>query len=100
VAKVAGAVHEAAMHMVAARLGVGYGISYIGHNGSAAIAMAQSPGLNRTGPEFPPRLSIRPLLYFASMIWTGSPLAILVNYACHPLSFNPTIGSIPLISQV
>jgi hypothetical protein len=89
VAKVAGAVHQAAMHMVAARLGVGYGISYIGHNRlrrnrDGTVTWFEP---NWTGASTAPVDPTVAVLRIDDL--TGSPLAILVNYACHPVIFHP-----------
>jgi hypothetical protein len=89
VVKVAEGIHRAAMHMVAARLGVGYGISYIGHNRLRR---------NRDGTVtwFEPNwteVSTAPLDPTVAVLriddLAGAPLAILVNYACHPVIFGP-----------
>jgi len=64
-----------------------------GNSGSSnradIVLQTEEPGSNRIGPEFPRRLSIRPSLYFTIDDSAGSPLAILVNYACHPVVFGP-----------
>jgi len=89
VAKVAGAVHQAATHMVSARIGVGYGISYIGHNrlrrnrdGTVTWFEPNWTGVSTAPVD--PTLAVLRIDDLA-----GSPLAILVNYACHPVVFGP-----------
>lgn len=89
VAKVAGAVHHAVTQLVPVRLGVGYGICYIGHNrlrrnrdGTVTWFEPDWTGVS-TAPVDPTVTVLR------IDDLTGSPLAILVNYACHPVIFGP-----------
>lgn len=88
-AKISGAIHEAATHTVAARISVGYGVAYIGHNrlrhnhdGSLTWFEKNWTGVS-TSPIDPTVSVIR----LDDM--SGSPLAILVNYACHPVIYGP-----------
>jgi len=89
VAKVAEAVRQAAMHMVPARLGVGYGISYIGHN---RLHRSRDGTVNWFEPNWT-AVSTAPVDPTVAVLriddLAGSPLAILVNYACHPVVFGP-----------
>lgn len=89
VVKVAEGIHRAAMHMVAARLGVGYGISYIGHNrlrrNRDGTVTWYEP--NWTGVSTAPVDPTVAVLRIDDL--AGAPLAILVNYACHPVIFGP-----------
>lgn len=86
---IADAIHLAAAHAVAARLGVGYGLAFIGHN-----RLRRNPGggvtwfeKNWTGVSTAP---IDPTVAVVRIDdLSGSPLAILVNYACHPVVFGP-----------
>jgi neutral ceramidase len=88
-AKISGAIHEAATHIVAARIGVGYGVAYVGHNrlrhnhdGSLTWFEKNWTGVP-TSPVDPTVSVIR----LDDM--SGNPLAILVNYACHPVIYGP-----------
>jgi hypothetical protein len=83
------AIDEARARMVEARVGVGVGQAIIGHNrrlvqsdGSVKMLWRNSTG-QPTGPIDPTvgviRVDDR----------HGHPLAILVNYACHPVVFGP-----------
>ncbi|HTU03468.1 MAG TPA: neutral/alkaline non-lysosomal ceramidase N-terminal domain-containing protein [Candidatus Sulfotelmatobacter sp.] len=83
--KIAGAIHRAALNLEPARLGAGYGDAYIGYNRrrvgpDGGVTMVWSdPDKNPYGP-------------FDSTVGVirvdredGTPIAILVNYACHPV---------------
>jgi hypothetical protein len=83
--KIAAAISEAARHLADARIGVGRGEVYIGYNrrvvrpdGSVTMLWT-NPGKQPTSPLDPTVLVMRiddP---------SGKPLAVLVNYACHPV---------------
>jgi hypothetical protein len=89
VGKIADAIHSAASHAVAARLGVGYGAAYIGHN---RLRRNSDGGVtwfekNWTGVSTSP---VDPTVGVLRIDDTsGAPLAILVNFACHPVIFGP-----------
>jgi neutral ceramidase len=86
--KVSRALEQAHQHAVEARLGTGYGVAYIGHN-----RLRVNPDgtvtwfeINKTMiPTAPidPTVSVLRVDTIA-----GQPLAILVNYACHPVIFG------------
>ena len=87
--KIARAVGEACEHLTEARLGTGYGRAYIGYNrrrvypdGSVTMFW-QNPDKVPTEPVDPTVSVLR--IDTAS----GKPLAILVNYACHPVILGP-----------
>src|SRR5262249_28040424 len=89
VRKITDAIHQAFTHGVPVRLGVGYGVAYIGHNrlrperdGSVTWFEKNWTGTS-TSPVDPTVAVIR----IDDM--TGSSLAILANYACHPVIFGP-----------
>jgi neutral ceramidase len=82
------AIHDAAEHEVPVRLGVGYGAAYIGYNrrhvdADGTISMLWS---NTTqAPTYP----VDPLVAVLRIDrLDGEPLAILVNYAAHPVTFG------------
>jgi neutral ceramidase len=87
--KIEHAIHEAEQSAVPVRLGVGYGEAYIGYNrrrvnSDGTITMIwQDPDKSPTWPV-DPTIS---LLRVDRM--DGQPLAILVNYAAHPVTFGP-----------
>jgi hypothetical protein len=89
VAKIAGAIHEAVSHMVPAKLGVGYGECQIGHNRlrierDGSVSWFEK---NWTGTATSPIDPTVCVLRVDGM--DGKPLAILVNYACHPVIYGP-----------
>jgi len=87
--KIADAIGEACSKLEAARIGVGLGQTVIGHNrrviqsdGSVKMLWRNSTG-QQTGMIDPTVGVIR--IDGAQ----GNPMAILVNYACHPVIFGP-----------
>lgn len=87
--KIIQGIGEARGRMVAARIGVGYGQTILGHNrrliqsdGSVKMLWRNSTG-QPTGVIDPSVGVIR------VDDQQGNPLAILVNYACHPVVFGP-----------
>jgi hypothetical protein len=83
--KTAGAIEQAQRRMIPVRIGVGYGVSYIGHNrrrvhpdGTVSMFFAN-----------PTRVPTSPVDPTVSVVRidseAGTPYAILVNYACHPV---------------
>jgi neutral ceramidase len=87
-AKVEQAVEEAHQNAVEARLGTGYGVAYIGHNrlrdnpDGTASWFERNPTMVATAPVDP---TVAVLRVDNSQ---GEPIAILVNYACHPVIFG------------
>jgi len=83
--KIAGAIHQAALGLEPARIGAGYGDAYIGYN------------RRRVGPDGgvtmlwsnPDKVPSGPADSTVGVIRVdrddGTPIAILVNYACHPV---------------
>jgi neutral ceramidase len=89
VGKVARAIHEATSHLVPARLGVGYGVAYIGHNRLLHHRDGEVTWLepNWTGI---PTAPLDPTVVVVRVDSAdGAPLAILANYACHPVIYGP-----------
>ncbi len=87
--RIAQAIGEARGRMVPARIGVGFGQTVIGHNrrliqsdGSVKMLWRNSAG-QTTAPIDPVVGVIR------VDDARGNPIAILVNYACHPVIFGP-----------
>jgi hypothetical protein len=83
--KIAQAIHDAASQAVPARLGVGYGVAYIGHN---RLRRSRQGGVtwfekNWTGTPTAPMDPTLAVLRLDDM--SGNPIALLVNYACHPV---------------
>ncbi|MDP8981462.1 MAG: hypothetical protein M3O35_12830 [Acidobacteriota bacterium] len=89
VQKIEQVIAEAAAALEPARIGSGFGMTYIGHNrrralpdGSMEMLWRDEPGVS-TSPVDPTVGVIR--INHAD----GKPLAILVNYACHPVVLGP-----------
>ena len=87
--RIAGAIGEARARLAPARIGVGIGQAVIGHNrrviqsdGTVRMLWRNSTG-QQTGMIDPTVGVIR------VDDGTGAPLAVLVNYACHPVIFGP-----------
>jgi hypothetical protein len=87
--KIAQAIGEARGRMVEARIGVGFGQTIIGHNrrlvqsdGSVKMLWRNSTG--QTGGPIDPTVGV-----IRVDDKQGNPIAILVNYACHPVVFGP-----------
>jgi len=89
VGRIANAVHEAAARAVPVRLGVGYGVAFIGNN---RLRIEHDGGIswfekNWTGT---PNAVVDPTVAVLRIDdMGGNPLAILVNYACHPVIYAP-----------
>ncbi len=83
------AILEAAARLEPARIGTGWGVSYIGHNRRHILPDGAARMLwgNQT------KLSSFPVDPTVGVIRIdrrrGSPLAVLVNYACHPVVLGP-----------
>lgn len=86
--KISGAIQEAAAHLVPARLGTGYGDTTIGYN----RRRVNSDGTVTMFWRNPTRVPTAPVDPIVSILRVdredGTPLAILVNYACHPVIFG------------
>jgi neutral ceramidase len=87
--KISAAVAEGSRHLVEARLGTGRGEVYIGYN----RRQVQPDGKVKmlwTNPSKQPTAPLDPtLLVMRVDDVQGRPLAIVVNYACHPVVFGP-----------
>jgi len=86
--KISAAVVAASRHLVDARIGSGRGEVYIGYN----RRQAQSDGTVKmlwTNPDKQPTAPLDPTVMVMRVDDAeGKPLAILVNYACHPVVFG------------
>ncbi len=87
--KIEQAIHNAAQHVVPVKLGVGYGDTYIGYNrrlinsdGSVTMLWSNTTQM----PTWPVDPTIA-VLRIDQM--DGQPLALLVNYSTHPVTFGP-----------
>ena len=86
--RIARAVDEAAAQLVAVQIGSGYGSTFIGHNripvepDGTVNGFARNPTKILTSPVDPTTAILR------IDRLNGQPLAILVNYACHPVVFG------------
>ena len=86
--KIDKAIHDAQQHTVPVRMGTGYGQAYIGYNrrridSDGAVTMIwDNPSRVPTWPVDPTITVLR----IDQM--DGQPLAILVNYAAHPVTFG------------
>lgn len=86
--KMSAAVVDASRHLVDARLGTGRGEVYIGYN----RRQVQPDGTVKmlwTNPGKQPTSPLDPTMFVMRVDDAeGKPLAILVNYACHPVVFG------------
>lgn len=87
--KIAIAIDEAEQNSQEARIGIGYGKIYVGHNRRLVNQDRTITWLDRNLTKIPtaPVDPVITVLRIDSEY--GSPLAILVNYACHPVIFGP-----------
>jgi hypothetical protein len=83
------AIVDASKHAVPVRLGVGYGAAYIGYN-RRAVASDGTVSMLWSNSTKVPTWPVDPLMAVLRIDhMDGQPLAILVNYAAHPV----TLGS-------
>ncbi|MGH9327123.1 MAG: neutral/alkaline non-lysosomal ceramidase N-terminal domain-containing protein [Terriglobia bacterium] len=88
-AKIEHAIGQAANQAQPVRLGTGYGVAYIGYNRrrvnpDGTITMIWNNAAQVPTAPVDPTVAV---LRIDRM--DGTPLAILVNYACHPVTFGP-----------
>jgi neutral ceramidase len=85
VEKIAAAVTDASHHLVQAKMGTGHGEVYIGYNRRQANADGKVTML-WTNPDKQPTAPLDPSVWVMRIDdLNGKPMAILVNYACHPV---------------
>jgi hypothetical protein len=87
--KIARAVGEACEHLTEARLGTGYGRAYIGYN-RRRVYPDGTVTMFWSNPDKVPTSPVDPTVSVLRIdTASGKPLAVLVNYACHPVVFGP-----------
>ena len=87
--KIAGAVSAACALLTEARLGTGYGRAYIGYN-RRRVFPDGAVSMFWTNPDRIPTSPVDPTVSVLRVdTAAGKPLAVLVNYACHPVVFGP-----------
>jgi len=87
--KISKAIADAHQNAVDARIGTGYGVAYIGHN-----RLREQPdgrfGWFMINTTMIPTAPVDPTVSILRIDdASGAPLAVLVNYACHPVIFGP-----------
>src|SRR5215469_6670073 len=86
--KIAKAIDEAYQRLVPVQLGTGYGATYIGHNRLRINADGRAAWFERN-PTKIPTFPVDPTVAVMRIDRAdGKPLALLVNYACHPVVFR------------
>jgi hypothetical protein len=86
--KIAAAVHRAGGQLVDARIGTGYGSAYVAYN-RRLVSLSGAVTMLWMNPEMRPTSPLDPTLSVLRIDdAAGKPLAILVNYACHPVIFG------------
>lgn len=87
ITKIVQAIHEVSTHLVDVQVGAGYGVTYVGYN---RLETKRTQGFefdNRTNRMI--SSPVDPTVAVLRVDTTdGKPLAILVNYACHPVVFG------------
>ena len=87
--KIAQAVADAHQHAVEARLGAGYGVAYIGHNRHRANRDGTVTWFEHNPTQIPTAPVDPTVAVLRVDTADGRSLAVLVNYACHPVVFGP-----------
>jgi hypothetical protein len=83
--KIVGKVSEAAVHLAEARIGTGRGEVYVGYNRRKVLSDG-SVTMLWTNPTKQPTFPVDPtVLVLRIDDAQGKPIALLVNYACHPV---------------
>jgi len=83
------AIAAASNHLEEARIGAGYGIAYIGHNRLQLNRDRSVTWLDRNPQKIPTSPFDPTVAVLRVDAANGKPLAVLVNYACHPVVFGP-----------
>jgi hypothetical protein len=88
--RIESAIRSAAGSMLPARIGTGWGQTYIGFNRRYVEMDGTVRMFWRNEPKIPTTFPVDPTVGVIRVDrGDGSPLAILVNYACHPVTFGP-----------
>lgn len=83
------ALKRAANNLADVRIGVGYGVAYIGHN-RLKVNENGTVSWFETNPTKIPTAPVDPTISVLRIDKAdGHALAVLVNYACHPVVFGP-----------
>ena len=86
--KIAEAISEARAHLTDARIGIGYGFTQIGHNRLRVNRDGTVSWFERNETRIPTAPVDGTVTVLRVDTSAGQPLAILVNYACHPVIFG------------
>jgi len=86
--KIERAIQEAAQGMVDARIGTGTGVAYIGHNRLRVNADGSVSWFERNLTRVPTSPVDPTVTVMRIDRADGSPIAVLTNYACHPVVFG------------
>lgn len=86
--KISTAVSEASSRLTDARIGVGYGFAFIGHNRLRINSDGTTSWFERNLTQIPTAPVDGTVTVLRVDTAAGQPLAILVNYACHPVVFG------------
>ena len=90
VSRVGEAIASAASHMTPVRIGTGWGVVYIGFNRRYVLPNGDARMFWRNEPKISSTYPVDPTLGVIRVDrLDGSPLAVLVNYACHPVVLGP-----------
>lgn len=87
--KISKAIDQAAGELVEARLGVGTGVTYIGHNRLRDNPDGTVTWFERNTTKVPTAPVDPTVMVLRVDATNGKPMAILVNYACHAVVFGP-----------
>jgi neutral ceramidase len=87
--KIKRAIDEANGRLVPAEIGMGYGTAYIGHNRLRVEANGNAVFFEKNQTQIPTSPIDPTVSVMRVNTADGTPLAILVNYACHPVIFGP-----------
>ncbi len=87
--RIAKAIDDAHQHAVAVRIGTGYGVAYIGSNRHRANPDGTVTWFEHNPTQIPTAPVDPTVAVLRVDTADGRPLAVLVNYACHPVVFGP-----------
>jgi Neutral/alkaline non-lysosomal ceramidase, N-terminal len=83
------AIAEASRNLTGARIGTGHGVAYIGHN-RLRVNPDGTVSWFEKNPTMAPTAPVDPTVSVLRVdTEEGKPLAVLVNYSCHPVVFGP-----------